>query len=153
MRSRRYVVTLVVVALLAVAGPAEPPPEACGFDTLARRVGPALADPPRTIPELRERIAAVLRREGVPGVGIALVGRDGPIWIGGVGVADVQTGVPVTGETVFRAASITKMVVALGVMRLVDQGKLDLDAPLQLPGVAIDNPWRDEAPVTLAQVL
>ena len=54
-------------------------------DTFPRTV-PVLAatDAPGTIDELRARIADVLECEGVPGVGIALVGRAGPIWIGGV---------------------------------------------------------------------
>jgi CubicO group peptidase (beta-lactamase class C family) len=110
---------------------------------------------PQSIDELRARIGRVLEREGVPGVGIALVGRDGPIWIGGVGVADEITRTPVDGDTVFRVGSITKSVVALGVMRLVEQGKLDLDRPLRdyIPDAGITNPWEDVAPVTLAQVL
>ncbi|HUJ61933.1 MAG TPA: serine hydrolase domain-containing protein [Kofleriaceae bacterium] len=116
-------------------------------------LAPAVAAPPRSIPELRARIAAVLDREHVPGVGIAMVERDRPIWIGGVGVADLETRAPVGPDTVFRVASVTKMLVGIGVMRLVEQGRLSLDAPLRLPGVAIDNAWDAEAPVTLAEVL
>src|SRR5262249_26884957 len=53
----------------------------------------------------------------------------------------------------FRVGSLSKSVVALGVMRLVDQGKLDLDRPLReiLPDAGIDNPWEAVAPGTLAQ--
>ena len=94
-----------------------PPPDVAAFDAGAQPAMPSVVDPPRSIDELRARVAEVLAREKVPGVAIALVGRDGPIWIGGVGVADEQTGAPVTADTVFRAASITKMFVALGVMR------------------------------------
>lgn len=154
MRSRRCLVAVVVVlavAVLAIVGPDGPAPDAAAFDADARAVVPAVAEPPRSIGELRERVAEVLSREHVPGVAIALVGRDGPIWIGGVGVADETTGAPVTADTVFRAGSITKMIVALGVMRLAEQGKLDLDAPLQLP--AVTNAWRDAAPVTIAETL
>src|SRR5439155_1648484 len=95
----------------------------------------------------------VLAREGVPGVGIAIVDRDRAIWIGGVGVADLDTRRPVDGDTVFRAASITKSIVALGVMRLVEQGKLALDAPIDklVPDAGITN--RYTTPVTLAQTL
>jgi CubicO group peptidase (beta-lactamase class C family) len=110
---------------------------------------------PATIEELRRRIAEVLERDGVPGVAIALVGRDGPIWVGGVGVADVATGRPMDADTVFRVGSLSKSIVALAVMRLVDQGKLDVDRPLRalLPSAGIDNPWDDVAPVTLAHCL
>ena len=116
---------------------------------------PPVADAPETIDELRAAIAEVLARERVPGAGIALVGRDGPIWIGGVGVRDRETRAPMEADTVFRVGSLSKTVIALGVMRLVDQGKLDLDRPLReiLPYARIDNPWEDVAPVTLAQCL
>jgi CubicO group peptidase (beta-lactamase class C family) len=114
-----------------------------------------VTDAPRTIEELRRRIAAVLEREEVPGAAIALVGRDGPIWVGGIGVRDVETRAPVGADTVFRVGSLTKSVIALGVMRLVDQGKLDVDRPLReiVPDAQIDNPWEAVAPVTLAQCL
>jgi CubicO group peptidase (beta-lactamase class C family) len=115
----------------------------------------AVADAPQTLEELQRRIAAVLERERVPGAAIALVGRDGPIWIGGIGVRDLDTHAPMQADTVFRVGSLSKSIIALGVMRLVDQGKLDVDRPLReiLPDVAIDNPWEDVAPVTLAQCL
>src|SRR3954469_6443033 len=86
---------------------------------------------PDSIVELRAQIEAVLAQEDVPGAAIALVGRDGPLWIGGVGVRDLDTQVPIDGDTVFRVGSLSKSVVALGVMRLVDQGKLDIDRPLR----------------------
>jgi CubicO group peptidase (beta-lactamase class C family) len=114
-----------------------------------------LVDAPGSIDELRRRVAAVLERNAVPGVAIALVGRDGPIWVGGVGVADLESRAPVGADTVFRVASITKSLVGLGVMRLVERGRLDLDRPLRqlMPEVAIDNPWEAVAPVTLAHAL
>jgi len=117
---------------------------------------PAVAadEAPRTIEELRRRIAGVLDQERLPGVAIALVRREGVEWVGGVGVRDRATGAPIAAETAFRVGSLAKSVVVLGVMRLVDQGKLDLDRPLReiLPG-AVDNPWEAESPVTLAQLL
>ncbi len=110
---------------------------------------------PTTIEQLQARIAAVLEREGVPGVGLALVDREGLRWAGGVGVADLTTGRPVDADTQFRVASITKSVVALGVMRLVEQGRLDLDQPLRelMPGVVPPSTWDSAAAVTLAHAL
>jgi CubicO group peptidase (beta-lactamase class C family) len=110
---------------------------------------------PRTIEQLQARVAAVLEREGVPGVGLALVDRSGVRWAGGVGLADRASGRPVTADTQFRVASITKSFVALGVMRLVEQGRLDLDRPLRelMPEVELANRWDDTAPITLAHAL
>ena len=45
------------------------------------------------------------------------------------GVADVRTRTPVTSETVFEAASLSKPVFAYAVMRLATEGWIDLDAP------------------------
>ncbi len=145
----RALVPILLVGLLPV-----PSPPRLLDEARPATVIPA-APAPGTIDELRRDIGAVLEREGVPGVGLALVGRDGPLWVGGVGVADRRTRAPVTADTVFRVASITKSIVGLGVMRLVEQGRLTLDRPLRelLPDVAIDNPWEASAPVTLAQVL
>jgi CubicO group peptidase (beta-lactamase class C family) len=115
---------------------------------------PELPVPASSIEDLRRQIGEVLIREGVPGAAIALVDRDGPIWIGGVGVADLDKGTPIDGNTVFRVASITKSVVGIAVIKLVEQGKLDLNKPLRelLPD-AFDNKYEKRFPVTLAQVL
>jgi len=115
----------------------------------------AVVRAPETIDELKSEIAKVLVQQHIPGIAIALVNRDGVIWSGGVGVRDIDTGVAMDRDTTFRVGSLSKSIVALGVMRLVDQGKLDVDRPLReiLPDVAIDNPWEAVAPVTLAQCL
>lgn len=114
-----------------------------------------VAAPPRTLEELQQRLRTVLEREHIAGASIALVDRNGPIWIGGLGVRDRATGAPADGDTAYRVGSLSKSVIALGVMRLVDEGKLDVDRPLReiLPDVAIDNPWESVAPVTLAHCL
>lgn len=149
---------LLLIAWVGLAS-VEPHPRAAVLAEDARPLAgaPVLAttDAPATIEQLRERVDAVLRREGVPGVGLALVDREGVIWAGGVGVADLQTGTPVTEHTVFRVASITKSIVGLGVARLAAEGRLALDEPLStlLPELYIDNAWSREAPVTLAHAL
>ena len=147
---------VVVVIGLALVPPPDRPPPVLDEASFPRAAATSeTADAPPTLEELKRRIARVLTREGVPGAAIALVPRDGAFTVVGVGVADVETRTPVDGDTVFRVASITKSFIGLGVMRLVEQGKLDLDQPLRelLPDVAIDNPWEAEAPVTLAHVL
>ena len=67
----------------------------------------------------------------VPGVAVALV-RDGKLtWSKGYGKADKRSGQAVTADTVFQVGSISKSVTAWGVMRLVQEGKLSLDAPVE----------------------
>jgi serine beta-lactamase-like protein LACTB, mitochondrial len=79
------------------------------------------------------RIAAeALRDEAhIPGLSVA-VGIDGKIvWSEGFGFADLETQTPVTTQTRFRLGSVSKMLTADAVAKLYEEGKLDLDAPIQ----------------------
>ena len=69
-----------------------------------------------------------MRYYHVSGVSIAFFDQGKVIWTRSYGVADVQTRRPVTSETLFQAGSISKPIAALGALRLVEQGKLKLDA-------------------------
>ena len=61
---------------------------------------------------------------------------------------------PVTDQTVFKVASVTKLITAVGVMQLAEDGLLSLDAPLRRPdGAPIRNPRFPEADVTLRQAM
>ncbi len=63
----------------------------------------------------------------VPGVSIVVI-NDGEIeWAKGYGLADVESGTPVTASTLFQAASISKPVAATAALILVERGELDLD--------------------------
>ena len=73
-----------------------------------------------------------MKKSNVPGVSIALIQHGKTIWVHGFGVKEAGTSQPVTGETVFEAASLSKPVFAYGVLKLVDQGKLRLDVPLTI---------------------
>lgn len=72
-----------------------------------------------------------LADSGVPGASVALVVDGEVAWAQGYGLADRDRNVPVTADTVFQVASISKAVTAWGVMRLVERGLLDLDAPVE----------------------
>ena len=66
----------------------------------------------------------------VPGVSIAVI-HDGKIeWAKGYGVTDRNTNTPVSPDTLFQCASVSKPVTALGVLRLVELGLLNLDEPV-----------------------
>ncbi|MFN5821169.1 MAG: serine hydrolase domain-containing protein, partial [Novosphingobium sp.] len=70
------------------------------------------------------------------------------------GLADRTTGRAVTADSPVRIASISKLVTALGVMRLVDQGKLDLDRDVSdYLGWRLRNPAFPDRPITLAMLL
>jgi CubicO group peptidase (beta-lactamase class C family) len=79
--------------------------------------------------DLRDCIAAALRRWPSAGVAVAVVRGGFPVQYFCHGVADVASGRPVGEGTVFRIGSLTKTVTAVAVMQLCEQGLVDLDAP------------------------
>ena len=93
---------------------------------------------------------------GVPGVSVAVL-VDGEIaWARGYGLADVESGRPVTPNTLFQAASISKPVAALAALRLVESGRVDLDGDVNayLTSWRVpDNAFTEQGPVTLRGLL
>jgi len=83
-----------------------------------------------------------MKEFGVPGVALGIL-HNGTAHIRGLGVTNVEDPLPVTAHTVFPIASISKTFAATAVMRLVEQGKIDLRAPVRtyLPDFRV----RDEA--------
>jgi CubicO group peptidase (beta-lactamase class C family) len=78
----------------------------------------------------KEQIPDLMAANQVPGLSITLV-RDAEIfWNHGFGLINNQTGEPVTGDTLFEAASLSKPLFAVAVLKLYQQGILDLDTPL-----------------------
>lgn len=110
---------------------------------------------PRTIEEFRNAVQAVLSDTGVPGAGIALVRTSGVEWAGGIGVADRETGKPVTADTHFRAGSISKTFIASALVQMYLDGDLDLDSPVAelVSEVDIDNAWEITDPVRVIHLL
>ncbi|MES2001059.1 MAG: serine hydrolase domain-containing protein [Pseudomonadota bacterium] len=86
-------------------------------------------------------------------VGVAF-DRTGEIASFADGIADPQSHRSVTADDPVRVASISKLVVAIGVMKLVEAGKLDLDSDVSaLLGWRLRNPAFADRPVTLRQLL
>ena len=84
---------------------------------------PAIAALQRDLPKWMDQ-------GGVPGLSVAVLRNGKTEWVGSFGVADKATARPVDEHTRFSAASLSKTVFSYAVLQLVDQGKLDLDAPL-----------------------
>lgn len=79
---------------------------------------------------LDAQVPPLMAELSVPGVSIAIV-KDGAIaWRRAFGVSDAATRAPVDTDTIFEAASMSKPVFAYAVMKLCEQGVLDLDRPL-----------------------
>jgi CubicO group peptidase (beta-lactamase class C family) len=92
----------------------------------------------------------------VPGVSIAVINNFKVEWAKGYGLSDTLSKTPVTPQTMFSAGSISKLVNALAAMSLVQNGKLDLDKPinnyLQSWKIA-ENEFTAKTPITLRMLL
>ena len=98
---------------------------------VARQTASALKKPDKaTLVRLDKSLPDLMAKGAVPGLSIALIRDRTTYWVHSFGVRDAKSGQPVTEETIFEAASLSKPVFAYGVLKLVDQGKLDLDTPL-----------------------
>jgi CubicO group peptidase (beta-lactamase class C family) len=75
----------------------------------------------------RQTIVDRMRQLNVPGASVAVMRGYKLDWAKGYGVADQQTGVPVTPQTLFQAASVSKPVAAMATLKLVERGQLNLD--------------------------
>jgi CubicO group peptidase (beta-lactamase class C family) len=78
---------------------------------------------------LKTKVADVLNRWPAAGLAVGVVRHGALEWFHGHGVADIGSDAPVTEDTVFRVASISKTFTAIAVMQFWEQGLIDLDAP------------------------
>jgi CubicO group peptidase (beta-lactamase class C family) len=157
---RSRIALLACTVALAAACDAAPP-----------RVAAAPSDPSSPvervehglIPETRVKgeragwsIEERLRSHHIPGVSIAVIHDYRVVWAGAYGVADVETGAPLTPATLMHAASVSKMVTAMAALKMVEAGRLSLDADVNqvlrswhVP----DSPLTRATPVTLKELL
>src|SRR5688572_14462415 len=81
--------------------------------------------------EMLERfIAHEIADKELPALSIALVDDQQIVWAKGFGFADPKSKTPATAETIYRVGSVSKLFTDIAIMQLVEQGKIDLDAPI-----------------------
>ena len=100
------------------------------FSPLLRAKREPAAHAGATVVQLEKDVPDLMKKDGVPGLSIAVIRGGKTTWVHGFGTKEAKTDEPVTGETVFEAASLSKPVFAYGVLKLVELGKLGLDTPL-----------------------
>ena len=133
------------------------PATAASSTTASSTTEPATTAPPpaavRLFRELDAKIRAGMARYAIPGAAVGVL-YQGIEYVKGYGVTNVDYPVPVDGDTMFRVGSTTKTFTGTTVMRLVEAGKLDLDAPVHryLPDFRTADPSVAQR-VTLRQLL
>lgn len=83
------------------------------------------------VAQSRAVVDSVMQAEHIPGVSVAVAVQGVPVWTEGFGMADLELRVPVSPDTRFRIGSISKVLTTAALARLYEEGRVDLDAPVQ----------------------
>ena len=123
---------------------------------------PQFADPERArklaaaFPEIEKLFDTWVERRRMPGAVFGVVIDGKLVWVKTAGVQDTATKAPVTPDTVFRIASMTKSFTAMAILKLRDEGKLSLDDPVEryVPALAsLAYPTKDSPAITVRHLL
>ena len=132
---RSSIIAVSLLASLMGAGP-------LASGVVANEIPPLTADA-NVEAEVKKIVPQLMEKYKVPGVSIAAVENGKLAWTAVFGVKAAGMEQPVTPETIFEAASMTKPVVTYVALKLVEEGKLDLDRPLHL---YLDKPYLENEP-------
>lgn len=104
---------------------------------------------------LVDEIAVIVEQHGLVGLQVIITHKYGELLSLNMGLASIEKNIAVESDTLFRAGSISKTIAAIAIMQLVEREKLDLNTPVKqlAPEIVINNPWQDEAPVTLLHLM
>ncbi len=92
--------------------------------------GPAVVEPPKELKDIRAKISKIIEKNEAPSIAVAVARKGKIIWMEALGWANREKKKKATPQTMYKLASIGKSITATAVMVLVEQGKIDLDAPL-----------------------
>jgi CubicO group peptidase (beta-lactamase class C family) len=103
--------------------------------------------------KLDQVLEEIIARWGIPGLAVGIVDAGEIIYARGCGVQSLETQTPVTADSIFCVASVSKCFVAAAIMQLAEQGVIQLDSPLvqYLPYFKLDDERCTQ--ITIRQVL
>ena len=123
---------------------------------------PKFADPERkqklaaAYPEIEKLFLAYVQRQNMPGAAMGIIVDGELVWMKTTGVRETTDKSPVTPDTVFRIASMTKSFTAMAILKLRDEGKLSLDDPVARyipPFADLPYPTKDSPAITIRHLL
>lgn len=102
-----------------------------------------------------QRVREMMKRYHLPSVAVALIDDQDIVWQEAFGVANVEQEIPASTDTVYRLWSVAKIFTAIETMRLVEEGLVDLDAPITdyLPDFSIQSRFPVSRPITVRSIL
>ena len=106
--------------------------------------------------KIRENVTATMKKDLSPGMAVALVNKDKIVFSQGFGVTNIDTQQPVTADTSFWLASISKTAIAVSIMHARERGLLDLDVDVydlleNQAGISLSKPF--EEPILLKHLV
>ncbi len=127
------------------------------FAAILRAEDRANIPPRRDYAAVATTLESVIRQEmedkQLPAFSIALVDGKQIVWAQGFGYQDSEHKIPATAHTVYRVGSVSKLFTDIGIMQMVEAGKINLDAPVSqyIPDVHPQNPFPE--PITLRELM
>lgn len=117
---------------------------------IAQRSGPVLP-----VDKLTFQIDSIQKAENIPGLQVLVFTKDSLLYQRNAGQRNRKDKAPVTAQTLFPVASITKSLVAVATLMLVQEGKMALTDEVKklAPDIEIDNPWETTDPIRIAHLL
>ncbi|MCE1199017.1 MAG: beta-lactamase family protein [Marinilabiliales bacterium] len=108
-----------------------------------------------TLTSLKDSIGQVMKESNAAGAGIVILSGDSTLWMGGMGMADRESGRLADENTLFRLGSLSKTMVSLALLKLQEEGKLSLKDKISdlIPEIRFDNPWEKTHPVRVEHLL
>jgi CubicO group peptidase (beta-lactamase class C family) len=110
---------------------------------------------PQNLTALRDSIQKILKETKTPGAGVVLVSGDETIMVEGFGKADIEKNIDANENTIFRLGSISKTLVALAILKLQEEGRLNLKDKIKdiIPEIKFSNTWEDKYPIRIENLL
>jgi D-alanyl-D-alanine carboxypeptidase len=93
--------------------------------------------------KIDDHVRAEMARSRVPGLALAVIKDGKVVKLQGYGYADVERKIEVTPDTIFKIGSVSKPIIATGIMLLVQDGRLSLDDPVSKYLDGTPESWRD----------
>lgn len=103
-------------------------------------ISPAFA---QTADQVDEYINAEMQKRKIPGLALAVVREGKTVKAKGYGLANVELKVPVTPDTVFKIGSVSKPIIAMGILSLVEEGRISLDGKVSRYLEGTPDAWRE----------
>jgi len=109
----------------------------------------------QNLTQLQQDIINIQKSANIPALGVVLIDNGEPVWITSLGKANLAEKIAVDEHSLFPIGSISKMFIGLAVLKLVEEGKLNLNDKVRelVPEIKFENKWQATNPVLLVHLL